>query len=61
MIIHWTPEMDFMDLKKLKELLEPPQNDSSDSEDDLPKSSLVQLCKCKIIIDRIDELYFVVM
>lgn len=31
-------------MKKLSELLSP-QKDSSDSEDDLPKTSLVQLCK----------------
>lgn len=36
--------MDFIDLKKLSEMLAP-KNDSSDSEDDLPKSSLIQLCK----------------
>ncbi|XP_050531017.1 dynein axonemal assembly factor 6 [Daktulosphaira vitifoliae] len=38
--------MDFMDMKKLSELLNPKVN-SSDSEDDLPKQSLVQLCKSK--------------
>jgi len=37
--------MDYIDLKKLSEMLEPPTANSSDSEDDLPKSSLVQLCK----------------
>lgn len=37
--------MDYIDLKKLSEMLEPPSANSSDSEDDLPKSSLVQLCK----------------
>lgn len=34
-------------MKKLSEMLSPP-SDSSDSEDDLPRSSLVQLGKCKI-------------
>jgi len=37
--------MDYIDLKKLSEMLEPPSANSSDSEDDLPRSSLVQLCK----------------
>jgi len=37
--------MDYIDLKKLSEMLNPPTENSSDSEDDLPKSSLVQLCK----------------
>ncbi|XP_022175627.1 protein PIH1D3 [Myzus persicae] len=39
--------MDYIDLKKLSEMLEPPSANSSDSEDDLPKSSLVQLCRSK--------------
>ncbi|XP_029344051.1 uncharacterized protein LOC100575591 [Acyrthosiphon pisum] len=39
--------MDYIDLKKLSEMLEPPTANSSDSEDDLPKSSLVQLCRSK--------------
>ncbi|KAE9530827.1 hypothetical protein AGLY_011289 [Aphis glycines] len=39
--------MDYVDLKKLSEMLNPPTANSSDSEDDLPKSSLVQLCKSK--------------
>lgn len=37
--------MDFIDIKKLSEMLSPKRDSSSDSEDDLPKSSLVQLCK----------------
>lgn len=40
--------MEYIDLKKLSEILVP-QKDSSDSEDDLPRSSLVQLCKFKIV------------
>lgn len=36
--------MDYNDMQRLKKLLTP-QNDSSDSEDDLPKTSLVQLSK----------------
>ncbi|XP_050423303.1 dynein axonemal assembly factor 6 [Adelges cooleyi] len=38
--------MDFMDMKKLSEILNP-KVDSSDSEDDLPRTSLIQLCKSK--------------
>lgn len=38
--------MDFIDIKKLSEMLSPQNDDSSDSEDDLPKSSLVQLSRC---------------
>lgn len=37
--------MDFIDMKKLSEMLSPKRDSSSDSEDDLPKSSLIQLCK----------------
>lgn len=37
--------MDFIDMKKLSELLSPPKDDSSDSDSDLPKTSLIQLCK----------------
>ncbi|VVC43575.1 HSP20-like chaperone,PIH1 domain [Cinara cedri] len=39
--------MDFIDMKKLSEILSPPKDDSSDSESDLPKTSLIQLCKSK--------------
>lgn len=42
--------MDYIDLKKLSEMLAPQTANSSDSEDDLPKSSLVQLCKYVIIL-----------
>lgn len=41
--------MDFIDMKKLSEMLSPPLNDSSDSEDDLPKANLVQLGKCELL------------
>jgi hypothetical protein len=41
--------MDFIDLKKLSEMLVP-KNDSSDSEDDLPRTSLIQLCKYKLTV-----------
>lgn len=40
--------MDYNDMQRLSKLLSP-QNDSSDSEDDLPKTSLVQLSKCTFI------------
>lgn len=38
-------------MKKLSEMLSP-KSDSSDSEDDLPKTSLIQLGKYKIIVNN---------
>lgn len=39
--------MDYIDMKKLSAMLSPPKDDSSDSDSDLPKTSLLQLCKWK--------------
>lgn len=53
--------MDFINIKQLSEMLSLKNDDSSDSEDDLPKSSLVQLSRCIIVNILFKKFLFILL